>query len=203
MQFIPSTWRVVGVDADEDGERNPQDIDDAALATAVYLCSGSDDLATDAGQRAAVYRYNHSHSYVDLVISIAEAYLAGDYTSVPNGMTTSAGVFVPEPQRPAPTAARATAPRGDGQGGGHGGPAPAGATRGTQPAAPRRRRHRRAGGGGGGTGGDGGDGGGGDGGGTDPPARSPTRPSRPVDDVLTATEALAQCLARRRRSTTR
>ena len=61
MQFIPSTWSVVGVDADSDGKRNPQDIDDAALATAVYLCSGNDDLSTVSGQRAAVYRYNHSH----------------------------------------------------------------------------------------------------------------------------------------------
>ena len=68
MQFIPSTWSVVGVDADGDAQRNPQDIDDASLATAVYLCSGDDDLATDAGQRAAVYRYNHSQEYVDLVL---------------------------------------------------------------------------------------------------------------------------------------
>ena len=37
MQFIPSTWSVVGVDADGDGVRNPQDMDDAALGTAVYL----------------------------------------------------------------------------------------------------------------------------------------------------------------------
>src|SRR5204862_115759 len=28
MQFIPSTWEIVGVDGDGDGERNPQDIDD-------------------------------------------------------------------------------------------------------------------------------------------------------------------------------
>ena len=34
MQFIPTTWSVVGVDADGDGVRNPQDVDDAALATA-------------------------------------------------------------------------------------------------------------------------------------------------------------------------
>ncbi len=70
MQFIPSTWAIVGVDADNDGQRNPQDIYDAALGSAVYLCSGSDDLATDAGQRSAVFRYNHSQRYVDLVLAI-------------------------------------------------------------------------------------------------------------------------------------
>ena len=54
MQFIPSTWSVVGVDGDSDGTRNPQDVDDAALATAVYLCSGDDDLSSEKGQRASV-----------------------------------------------------------------------------------------------------------------------------------------------------
>jgi membrane-bound lytic murein transglycosylase B len=89
MQFIPSTWAIVGVDADNDGQRNPQDIYDAALASAVYLCSGPDDLATTAGQRSAVYRYNHNQRYVDLVLAIEQAYLAGDYSSVPNGTTTT------------------------------------------------------------------------------------------------------------------
>ena len=37
MQFIPSTWAVVGVDGDGDGVRNPQDIDDAALSSAVPM----------------------------------------------------------------------------------------------------------------------------------------------------------------------
>ena len=109
MQFIPSTWSVVGVDGDNDGKRNPQDIDDAALATAVYLCSGDDDLSTDQGQRASVYRYNHSNDYVDLVISIMQAYMDGDYTSVPNG-TTSAGVFLPS------TSGATTAPIRTGKG---------------------------------------------------------------------------------------
>src|SRR5690349_12616534 len=85
MQFIPSTWSVVGVDGDGDGVRNPQDIDDAALATAVYLCSGDEDLSTESGQRAAVYRYNHSERYVDLVLAIMRAYADGDFSSVPNG----------------------------------------------------------------------------------------------------------------------
>ena len=96
MQFIPSTWQVVGVDADDDASRNPQDIDDAALAAAVYLCSGDGDLSTVAGQRAAVYRYNHSDAYVDLVLKIMNAYLEGDFTSVPNN-STAAGYVVPEP----------------------------------------------------------------------------------------------------------
>jgi len=96
MQFIPSTWSVVGVDADGDGLRNPQDVDDAALGTAVYLCSGSDDLATDAGRQSAVFRYNHSQSYVDLVLSIMEAYTLGDFTSVPNS-TVAAGYLVRDP----------------------------------------------------------------------------------------------------------
>ena len=80
MQFIPSTWSVVGVDGDNDGKRNPQDIDDAALATAVYLCSGDDDLSAEQGQRASVYRYNHSNDYVDLVLSIMQAYMDGEFT---------------------------------------------------------------------------------------------------------------------------
>lgn len=100
MQFIPSTWTVVGVDGDNDGRRDPQDIDDAALATAVYLCSGDDDLSAEQGQRASVYRYNHSHEYVDLVLSIMQAYMDGDFLSVPT-RTTSAGVFAPAPTRPA------------------------------------------------------------------------------------------------------
>ncbi|HVX55855.1 lytic transglycosylase domain-containing protein, partial [Nocardioides sp.] len=96
MQFIPSTWSVVGVDADGDGQRNPQDINDASLAAAVYLCSGDDDLSTLAGQKAAVYRYNHSEQYVATVLGVAQAYEAGDFTSVPN-FTVPAAFLTPAP----------------------------------------------------------------------------------------------------------
>jgi hypothetical protein len=116
MQFIPSTWSAVGVDADGDGRRDPHDIDDAALAAAVYLCSGGDDLGTDAGRRAAVYRYNHSERYVDLVLAIMEAYRAGDYTSVPNA-TVAGGYLVPAPP---PSGDRGDT-GGSGNGGGNGG----------------------------------------------------------------------------------
>lgn len=94
MQFIPSTWAIVGVDANGDGKRDPQNIHDAALASAVYLCSGTEDLATTPGQRAAVYRYNHSEAYVDLVLSLMRAYQSGDYSAVPNG-TISARMLTP------------------------------------------------------------------------------------------------------------
>ena len=116
MQFIPSTWSVVGVDADGDARRNPQDIDDAALASAVYLCSGDDDLSTEPGQRKAVHRYNHSDEYVDLVLSIMNAYAAGDYTSVPNYIT-SAATFTPEYHGQGPALGGGTkAPVGAGHG---------------------------------------------------------------------------------------
>ena len=94
MQFIPSTWQVVKVDADGDDQRNPQDMDDAALATAVYLCSGQDNLSSRSGQEAAVYRYNHSQDYVNLVLRIMEAYSSGDYTAVPSG-TYGGSAFSP------------------------------------------------------------------------------------------------------------
>lgn len=79
MQFIPGTWTVVRVDGDGDGVRDPQDIDDAALAAGVYLCSGDDDLGTGNGLRSAVLRYNHSQAYVDTVAKLAAQYATGSY----------------------------------------------------------------------------------------------------------------------------
>ena len=77
MQFIPSTWRVVGVDAAGRGVKNPQDMLDAAAATAAYLCSGHGDLTRPVDLRAAIMRYNPSDSYVRTVTAIADAYRHG------------------------------------------------------------------------------------------------------------------------------
>lgn len=110
MQFIPTTWAVVGVDADGDARRNPQDIDDAALAAAVYLCSGPEDLSKDRGQAAAVFRYNHSQAYVRLVQSIARRYAAGEFAATPTSAYASVqlvaahnGSQVPSGRGPSPT----------------------------------------------------------------------------------------------------
>ncbi|MGH3353022.1 MAG: lytic transglycosylase domain-containing protein [Nocardioides sp.] len=81
MQFIPSTWPLVAVDGDGDGVRDPQDIDDAALAAAVYLCSGDEDVSTAKGRRAALTRYNHSEAYVATVLKIARGYADSPYGS--------------------------------------------------------------------------------------------------------------------------
>lgn len=78
MQFIPSTWAVAGVDGDGDGSRSPHDIDDAALAAAVYLCAGSERLDEPAGMRAALLRYNHSQAYADLVMAFEREYRLGE-----------------------------------------------------------------------------------------------------------------------------
>jgi len=73
MQFIPATWATWGADGNGDGVRDPNQIDDATLAAARYLCSyGS--LNTKAGWRAAVYGYNHLDSYVDSVAAQASVY---------------------------------------------------------------------------------------------------------------------------------
>ena len=100
MQFIPSTWSVVGVDADGDGKRNPQDIDDAALATAVYLCSGDDDLSDRGRPARRGLPLQPQPVYVDLVLSIMNAYLDGDFTSVPNGTTSRRLLRRPTPTPP-------------------------------------------------------------------------------------------------------
>jgi membrane-bound lytic murein transglycosylase B len=84
MQFIPSTWAVVGADGDSDGRKNPNDFDDAALATANYLCGGGADMRVVVEARGAVYRYNHSGRYVSLVMSIARTYDDGGADVVPN-----------------------------------------------------------------------------------------------------------------------
>jgi len=77
MQFIPSTWQAYGVDADGNGSADPFNINDAALASAHYLCVAGGNLRTDAGQRKAVMAYNHSDSYVNEVLALAHAYASG------------------------------------------------------------------------------------------------------------------------------
>jgi len=77
MQFIPSSWRTYGVDGNGDGVTNPNNIYDSTVATGLYLCAGGTDLSDPAQLQASVFRYNHSATYVDVVLQWARAYLTG------------------------------------------------------------------------------------------------------------------------------
>ncbi|MEV0649197.1 lytic murein transglycosylase [Phytomonospora sp. NPDC050363] len=74
MQFIPTTWKNWATDADGDGDANPNDIDDVALAAAKYLCAGNRDLSTAQGWYDAVFSYNHVNAYVLNVYGRADEY---------------------------------------------------------------------------------------------------------------------------------
>lgn len=73
MQFIPSTWAKWGSDANGDDVADPNQIDDAALATARYLCA-SGSMTSAEGWRAAVFSYNHDNDYVDKVAKVANEF---------------------------------------------------------------------------------------------------------------------------------
>lgn len=74
LQFTPGTWRRWASDGDGDGVRNPQDIDDAALAAGRYLCASGGDLTSAEGWSRAVTSYNHSAAYVREVYAATEVY---------------------------------------------------------------------------------------------------------------------------------
>jgi len=109
MQFIPSSWRQWGVG-------NPNNIYDSTLAAGRYLCAGGANLADPTQLQAAVYRYNHSASYVAVVLQWAQGYLTGVIPQpsaagpVPPGTNGNGGrPIVIDPAAPA-TAAPTTTP---------------------------------------------------------------------------------------------
>ena len=77
MQFIPETWRLYGVDANNDGVISPDNFDDAALSAAGYLCFRGKDLASPRGWMNALHAYNHSDQYARTVRDWATAYAQG------------------------------------------------------------------------------------------------------------------------------
>ena len=74
LQFIPTTWERWRADGDNDGDTDPNDIDDAAVAAGYYLCADGRDLSRASDWYAAVYAYNHLDSYVRSVYDRADGY---------------------------------------------------------------------------------------------------------------------------------
>ena len=115
LQFLPGTWSWAGRDGDGDGRRDPQNVFDAASATADYLCRGGRDLARSGDLRAAVLSYNQSGAYHSAVlewVSYFQRYGLAALTTVAfrvgSGGRASA-MTAPEPD-PSPPAASSSAP---------------------------------------------------------------------------------------------
>ncbi|AEF41916.1 LpqU protein [Hoyosella subflava DQS3-9A1] len=87
MQFIPETWRLFGTDGNGNGHADPDNIDDAVMSAARYLCAAGGNLESPEGWRKAILAYNQSEDYLLDVRDAAWRY--------------SADVHVPEPA-PAP-----------------------------------------------------------------------------------------------------
>ena len=64
MQFLPSTWRAYGVDANKDGKKDPYNPVDAIFAAARYLKAAGYEQSV----RRAIFAYNHADWYVDSVL---------------------------------------------------------------------------------------------------------------------------------------
>jgi membrane-bound lytic murein transglycosylase B len=78
-QFIPTTWNGYGqqfdLDGDSNGNEDPDNIFDAARATAIFLCrNAGGSLATPEAQRRAVWAYNPSENYWRVVSSYIAVY---------------------------------------------------------------------------------------------------------------------------------
>ncbi|MBO4205473.1 lytic transglycosylase domain-containing protein [Micromonospora echinofusca] len=74
MQFIPTTWQEIGADADNDGQKNPHDLDDAALAAGNYLCKGGRNLTIPGDWWNAILSYNDVRRYAQDVFDTANRY---------------------------------------------------------------------------------------------------------------------------------
>jgi membrane-bound lytic murein transglycosylase B len=77
MQFLPGTWDRYASDATGDGKPDVQNVFDAALAAARYLCSGGLNLRDPGQVMSAILRYNNSIAYARNVLGWAAAYATG------------------------------------------------------------------------------------------------------------------------------
>ncbi|MER5298385.1 lytic murein transglycosylase [Streptomyces lasiicapitis] len=100
MQFIPSTWENWQQDGNADGKKDPNNIYDAALGAAHYLCANGRDLAVKDDLHAAILSYNRSTEYLNTVLSWLEYYRKGTH-EIPDGSGSLPGDRSDE-NRPSP-----------------------------------------------------------------------------------------------------
>ena len=103
MEFLPGSWTAWGKDGNGDGVADPNNVFDAATAAGYVLCSVG-DLSNPATMAKALLRYNHSASYVNIVLTWAAAYRDG---VTPTADSTGS---VPAPAKPSATPPPASTP---------------------------------------------------------------------------------------------
>ncbi|MGW0172477.1 lytic transglycosylase domain-containing protein [Rhodococcus sp. NPDC003322] len=108
MQFIPGTWVRYAADGNDDGRADPNNVFDASLAAARYLCSGGLNLRERDQETRAVLRYNNSMAYASNVLAWSAAYAAGG-TPAP-GEIPEMPVEPGRPAEPTPAAPTPAAP---------------------------------------------------------------------------------------------
>ncbi|AWH95792.1 hypothetical protein A6048_10025 [Dietzia psychralcaliphila] len=79
VQFIPSTWALLGRDGNGDGVADPNNIYDGALAAATLLCGQGGSMGDPAARTRAVLAYNNSLAYVANVNAWAHGYAVNSY----------------------------------------------------------------------------------------------------------------------------
>lgn len=109
MQFLPQSWTAHGRDGNGDRRADPQNIDDATLSAAAYLCA-SGSLTSPQGWENAVLSYNDSLDYAGDVYATAQSIAQ----SAGVGRAAPAPVTVPVTESPAP---RSSAPERPGASG--------------------------------------------------------------------------------------
>ncbi|WP_168798422.1 lytic transglycosylase domain-containing protein, partial [Nocardioides sp.] len=95
LGFLPTIWAKVAVDADNDATRNPQDLDDAALAAAVLLCAGEGTLAKARPLREALASFHRAPGFVRTVLALMRRY-EKQAATVPVYVPPPGGVVIPE-----------------------------------------------------------------------------------------------------------
>lgn len=75
LQFIPTTWRELGRDGNDDGAADPDNLYDAALTAVAHLCLREPgDYSARSELRRALIAYNASGRYADDVLRWVDRY---------------------------------------------------------------------------------------------------------------------------------
>lgn len=101
FQFLEPTWDYYGIDGDGDGDKDIQDLTDAAFGAANYLAANGGKVGSPAGEpgqqpgphsiRNAIWHYNHADWYVEQVFEAYEQFSKGSSGSNSATVNTCSG----------------------------------------------------------------------------------------------------------------